>query len=223
MLLTRGRIVFYGHLTQLRQGIDAPSDSIFEHIDLGRPPISLALRKCGDKLGALRFRETVRIAGYVVHGVIQLLIAGGSDDVRRFDPEGARIQQLPGADYRAAGVRIEEGLGGLSMDLAPAYPPVPGLTRYSRTVRLTEGGLTLTDETDYPGLTALSLMSVEKPAVTGDRAVELGDLGRVTLDAPARIEVEAVPLTDPRLRIAWPDTLYRTRIYFTGRLALGVE
>ena len=86
MLLTRGRIVFYGHLTQLRQGIDAPSDSIFEHIDLGRPPISLALRKCGDKLGALRFRETVRIAGYVVHGVIQLLIAGGSDDVRRFDP-----------------------------------------------------------------------------------------------------------------------------------------
>ena len=90
MSLTRGRIVFYGHLTQLRQGIDAPSDSIFEHIDLGRPPISLALRKCGDKLGALRFRETVRIAGYVVHGVIQLLIAGGSDDVRRFDPEGAR-------------------------------------------------------------------------------------------------------------------------------------
>ena len=43
------------------------------------------------------------------------------------------------------------------------------------------------------------------------------------LQAPARIEVEAVPVTDPRLRIAWPDTLYRTRIYFTGRLALRVE
>ena len=111
MLLTRGRIVFNGHLTQLRQGIDAPSDSIFEHIDLGRPPISLALRKCGDKLGALRFRETVRIAGYVVHGVIQLLIAGGSDDVRRFDPEGARHRGDRGRPWLPLAVDIPAHLG----------------------------------------------------------------------------------------------------------------
>ena len=106
--------------------------------------------------------------------------------------------------------------------MAPAYPPVPGLGYYRRTVRLTANGLALTDETDCPAPAALTLMSVEKPTVAGN-AVALGGLGRVVLEAPARIEVEAVPVTDPRLRIAWPGTLYRTRIYFTGRLALRVE
>ena len=33
---------------------------------------------------------------------------------------------------------------------------------------------------------------------------------------------EAVPITDPRLRQAWPDTLYRTRIYFTQQLSLVI-
>ena len=140
-----------------------------------------------------------------------------------FDPEGARIQQLPGPDHRAAAVQVAPALDGIAMDLAPAYPPVPGLGYYRRTVRLTANGLALTDETDCPAPAALTLMSVEKPAVERDTRVALGGLGRVVLEAPARIETEAVPVTDPRLRIAWPDTLYRTRIYFTGRLALRVE
>ena len=119
-------------------------------------------------------------------------------------------------------MQVAPALDGIAMDLAPAYPPVPGLGYYRRTVRLTANGLALTDETDCPAPAALTLMSVEKPTVTGN-SVALGGLGRVVLEAPARIETEAVPVTDPRLRIAWPDTLYRTRIYFTGRLALRVE
>lgn len=31
-----------------------------------------------------------------------------------------------------------------------------------------------------------------------------------------------MPITDPRLRQAWPDTLYRTRICFTGALTVEV-
>ena len=140
-----------------------------------------------------------------------------------FDPEGARLQQLPGAEHCAADVQIAPELDGISMDLAPAYPAIPGLSCYRRSVRLTAQGLTVTDETDYPGLVALSLMSEQPPALTDDRTVALGDLGRLTLDAPARIQVEEIRLTDPRLRIAWPETIYRTRIFFTGRLALRVE
>ena len=139
----------------------------------------------------------------------------------QFVGEGCVYDQHDGAPYAARDVQPLPG--GLAMDLASAYGEVPGLGHYRRTVRLNAQGLTLTDETDCPAPAALTLMSVEKPAVERDTRVALGGLGRVVLEAPARIEVEAVPVTDPRLRIAWPDTLYRTRIYFTGRLALRVE
>lgn len=76
--------------THFRQGINAPANSTCKQVGLGRPLIPLALRERRDKLGALCFREAVRIAGHEVHGIVQLLIAGGSDDVRRFDSEGAR-------------------------------------------------------------------------------------------------------------------------------------
>ena len=140
-----------------------------------------------------------------------------------FDPEGAAYQQLPGAEHCAAGVQVAPERDGIAMDLAPAYPAVEGLGRYRRSVRLTDAGLRLEDETDYPGTVALTLMSQEKPETADGRQVRFGALGGLTLDAPARIETEAVPVSDPRLRIAWPDTLYRTRIFFTGRLALRVE
>ena len=102
------------------------------------------------------------------------------------------------------------------MDLAPAYGAVPGLGYYRRAVRLTADGLTLCDETDYPGEVALTLMSVEKPAADGS-TVQFGTLAAARADGAVRIVTE-----DARLRQAWPDTLYRTRLYFTGQLALTV-
>ena len=107
------------------------------------------------------------------------------------------------------------------MDLAPAYGSVPGLGRYRRSVHLTDTGLTLRDETDYPGTVALTLMSVEKPAISG-ACVHLGTLAEVKTDGAAKILVESVPITDARLRQAWPDTLYRTRVYFCGTLSVEV-
>ena len=47
----------------------------------------------------------------------------------------------------------------------PGLPARPGAGYYRRTVRLTANGLALTDETDCPAPAALTLMSVEKPAV----------------------------------------------------------
>ena len=137
-----------------------------------------------------------------------------------FDPDGAAYQQQPGAEFAARDVAVTVALDGITMDLAPAYGAVPGLGAYRRAVQLTETGLALRDETDYPGTIALTLMSVEQPTVEGN-TVHFGTLAAARISGAARIVTEAVSIADARLRQAWPDTLYRTRVYFSG--ALGVE
>ena len=139
-----------------------------------------------------------------------------------FEPEGAQYQQQPGAEFSARDVTVSDALDAITMDIAPTYGAVPGLGFYRRRVQLGESGLTVQDETDYPGTVALTLMSVEKPAVEGG-TVQFGTLAAAYIKGAARIATEAVPITDPRLRQAWPDTLYRTRIYFTGALAVEVQ
>ena len=139
-----------------------------------------------------------------------------------FDPDGAAYQQQPGAEYAAADVTLADDLHSITMDIAPAYGSVPGLGYYRRTVNLTETGLTLRDETDYPGTIALTLMTMEKPQAQGN-ALHLGSTAVIRFSALPRLVTEAVPITDPRLRLAWPDTLYRTRLYFTSRIDLTVQ
>ena len=139
-----------------------------------------------------------------------------------FDPSGAAYQQLPGADARAADVAVDEDRCGISMDIAPAYGEVPGLGRYRRRGRLEADGLRMEDETDYPGAVALSLMSAEKPAFDG-AVLRFGALAAATVAGAERVEIEPIPIRDPRLRAAWPETLYRTRIYFTQSLTLELR
>lgn len=134
----------------------------------------------------------------------------------QFVGETALYDQLPGATYAARDVQPLDG--GLTMDLAPAYGPVPGLGYYRRTALLTGEGLTLTDETDYPGEVRLTLMSREAPTVEGS-TVQFGTLAAARLEGDLLgIETQAIPIRDPRLRLAWPDTLYRTVVRFTKRL-----
>ena len=139
-----------------------------------------------------------------------------------FEPEGAGYQQQPGAEFSARDVAVSDSLDAITMDIAPAYGAVPGLGFYRRRVQLGETGLTLQDETDFSRTVALTLMSVEKPAVEGG-TVQFGTLAAAYIKGFARIATEAVPITDPRLRQAWPDTLYRTRICFTGALTVEVQ
>ena len=139
-----------------------------------------------------------------------------------FEPEGAGYQQQPGAEFAARDVAVSDALDAITMDIAPAYGAVPGLGFYRRRVQLNENGLTLQDETDFSRTVALTLMSVEKPAVEGS-TVQFGTLAAAHIKGFAHIATEAVPITDPRLRQAWPDTLYRTRICFTGALTVEVQ
>ena len=140
-----------------------------------------------------------------------------------FDPRGAAYQQQPGEEFAACAVAPLPDLAGLAMDIAPAYGAVPGLGYYRRRAVLDETGLEITDETDYPGEVALTLMSVEKPE-TGAGRINFGGLAaaRVEAGGAVRMEVEAVPVRDPRLRLTWPDTLYRTRVFFRTRAKICI-
>ena len=139
-----------------------------------------------------------------------------------FEPESAQYQQQSGLEFAARDVAVNDALDAITMDIAPAYGAVPGLGFYRRRVQLSANGLTLQEETDFSRTVALTLMSVEKPAVEGG-TVQFGTLAAAHIKGFARIATEAVPITDPRLRQAWPDTLYRTRICFTGALTVEVQ
>ena len=126
------------------------------------------------------------------------------------------IQQLPGAEYAAREVHTTEN--SITAELAGAYPPIPGLTTYRRCVSASEQSITLRDETDYPGTVDLTLLTEQQPAATAD-GFAVGTLGGIRFD-PEKVaaKVTPVPITDPRLRTAWPETIYRITLHFKKSL-----
>ena len=128
------------------------------------------------------------------------------------------VQQLPGAEYAAREVCTEEN--SITGELAGAYPPIPGLTTYRRSVSVSEQGITLRDETDYPGTVELTLLTEQQPVPTAD-GFAVGTLGGIRFDPDAATAaVTAVPITDPRLRTAWPETIYKITLHFQKMLKL---
>ena len=131
-----------------------------------------------------------------------------------FGPDG--IQQLPGAAYAARDVRTTEH--SITGELAGAYPPVDGLTTYRRTVSVGAQGVCLQDETDWPGTVELTLLTEQMPAPAAD-GLTVGTLGGIRLGPQAAAAtVTPVPVTDPRLRTAWPETIYKITLRFQKAL-----
>ena len=118
-------------------------------------------------------------------------------------------------------MQVGSDLHTISMNIAPAYGPVPGLMYYRRTVQLTENSLQVQDVTDYPGEIALTLMSEEKPEANG-AVVRFGTLAQMTVEHAERITTEEIPIHDDRLHLAWQSSLYRTRIWFKKQLDLSI-
>lgn len=128
------------------------------------------------------------------------------------------VQQLPGAEYAAREVCTDKN--SITGELADAYPPIPGLTTYHRCVSVSEQGITLRDETDYPGTVELTLLTEQKPVPTAD-GFAVGTLGGIRFDPDAATAAVApVPITDPRLRTAWPETIYKITLHFQKTLNL---
>ena len=114
------------------------------------------------------------------------------------------VQQLPGAEYAAREVSPDKN--SITGELAGAYPPIPGLGTYRRSVSVREQGITLLTE--------------QQPVPAADGFV-VGTLGGIRFDPDAvTAAVAPVSITDPRLRTPWPETIYKITLHFQKMLNL---
>lgn len=129
--------------------------------------------------------------------------------------------QSPGRDSAPVSVeRWDDGArAGISVELAPTYPPQAGTFSYRRRVELIRGtGLTVVDHYQGDGEAVLSLLFCEAP-VWRDNALCAAN-GGIRLSEADAPKIEAVPITDSRLRESWPDGLYRALVPVRGRLTM---
>ena len=126
------------------------------------------------------------------------------------------VMQLPGAEYAAQDVQTTQN--SICAELAGAYPHTEGLHSYRRAVSITERSVYLKDTTDYSGTVELTLLTKQKPTPAAD-GFAVGSLGGIRFASlPEKADVTPVPITDARLRTAWPDTIYKVTIYFKNML-----
>ena len=66
----------------------------------------------------------------------------------------------------------------------------------------------------------LTLLTEQKPSPAAD-GFAVGALGGIRFDTEkAAAKVTPVPITDPRLRTAWPETIYKITLHFQKMLSL---
>ncbi|MGQ7312047.1 hypothetical protein ACUOFU_10130 [Microbacterium arabinogalactanolyticum] len=128
--------------------------------------------------------------------------------------------QLPGAQWRVAMDPVE---GGWSLDLSAAHPAGE---RWIRTVRLTDAGLSVRDESDalHDPATRIVVVCTGVPERDGDGIVVPGRDGsrglRLAFD-PAEVEFETVEVDDRHLRRSWGEQV--TRMLFRPASGAGWE
>lgn len=136
--------------------------------------------------------------------------------------------QRCGEEYQAREVKYNLGssLCEIEMDISSTYPKECDLLSYRRHVILNKGkNITIQDIFAFkPNLDSqvsltqviLSLMTYEKPTITtlGPRnfSIDIGSLGTITIEGGLVIQTQELPITDPRLMIAWQHSIYRTQI-----------
>ena len=139
-------------------------------------------------------------------------------------PTFGGIMQNAGRKFQAMNVKYDIGdtESQISMDIAAAYPPEAGVTRYRRTVRLVKGeAVYVTDEYEGMHPAELSLMLDIKPAISGD-IVEVPSKGSIYVTGANDIALEEIAVTDPLLQKSWGEKLYRLVVTFKGKLELKV-
>jgi len=132
------------------------------------------------------------------------------------------VVQGSGRSSASAGVEHwDDGVrAGITMDLAPAYPPQAGAFSYRRTVELIRAtGLTVEDRYQGEGTAVLSLLFCQAPVWRDNALYAAG--GGVRLSTAQAPKTEAVPISDPHLRECWPDTLYRVLVPVRGSLTMA--
>ena len=130
--------------------------------------------------------------------------------------------QKDGADYCAKDITymLGEQNCNIRMELAGAYPSDANLSSFIRCATLQKGKEILIKDTfsfkDQTKKTAvLSLMTYEKPHIEEQEELlvcEIGKLGQLLIKGGQLVDVETIPITDPRLGICWKHDVYRILI-----------
>jgi hypothetical protein len=129
------------------------------------------------------------------------------------------VQQQAGAEFATQDVKVELGdeVSSIGMDIAGAYPETAGLSSYRRAVRLIKGeGVEIVDSYSGDRQAELSLITSEQPTVF-DGPIGVGDLGQIILSGGGQLRVEEIAISDPRLRQAWPERIFRILTPIEGR------
>lgn len=140
-------------------------------------------------------------------------------------PTFGGVMQKDGAAYAARGVQtsFDDAESSISFDIASAYPPETGVKRYLRAVVLEKGHEVRIEDTFEGSVPPeLSLMLCEQPTVEGE-TIRVGTLGEIRFNGGTCAGIDKLPISDPRLRATWPDTLWRVRIAFAERLTLAIR
>src|SRR5690606_32253032 len=122
-------------------------------------------------------------------------------------PRGA--VQLPGPEWRCEATVIHDGW---RLDLTAAHP---GGDRWMRTVRLTDVGLSVLDESDAlaDAATRIVVVCAGVPVRQDDGGVLVpgrhGSRALLLTFDPAEVEFETVEVDDPYLRHSWGDRVTR--------------
>lgn len=206
-----------------------PRDMFYESagVFLARDPIYCLAVKAGDNDDSHNHNDTGSFTIYK-NGRPMLIDVGVESYTRQtFSPERYEIWtmqsryhnlpsfqgiiQSPGAQYKAHDVTWEflPDRSQISMDLAAAYDD-DRIQSYCRTAVLHKGShIAITDWARTEGLeTVLSLMTCEKP-FWKENTLEIGTLGTCHIEGAAAVTVEEIPITDKRLKQAWPHSIYR--------------
>lgn len=129
-------------------------------------------------------------------------LIGGFEQVNGWEHKAQNVERLP---------------DGLRLDLAPAYPGKAGAWECQRTAVCTERGCRIEDviRLDAPQAVTEVFLLRHRPEVKGD-GVCAGKI-RITPDAPMTVEIEEIPITDPRMAKSFPGSLWR--VAFSAKAA----
>ncbi len=117
------------------------------------------------------------------------------------------VGQEAGPEYRAENVIATDS--GVSMSLEKAYPEGT-VASYKRTVAFEGKKIRVLDETVGGTLPILSLITMDYPESKDNKLTFSG--WEIAFTGAKGISVEVIPINDKRLRLAWPDKLYRVLI-----------
>lgn len=137
---------------------------------------------------------------------------------------GVMQQDGPGFAARDVETWIGEDETGIGMEIAGAWPEAAGLRSYRRTVRLLKGrGVSVEDRHEGDRPAEMSLMFAALPRIEGD-ATLLDGLARIDLTGAGAPRIEAIAVDDARLRLSWPERIYRVLVPLAGpRLGMMIS